>query len=83
MPRQPAKDFRSLQLYLKQAGETGIRAYVEMLIGSLQARAAQTHTHLDDVLVIALRVLLERLFPPSKPEGLPPNAGDMPGDERG
>lgn len=76
MPQRKPNDHRALQLYLKNAGETGLRAYVEMLIGALQAKAASTPGHLDDVLVIALRVLLERLFPPTREP-------EMPGDERG
>lgn len=78
MPRQQRNDHRALQLYLKQAGETGIRSYVEMLIGYLQSRAASTSSHVDDVLVIALRVLVERLFPKE-----PAKEPEMPGDERG
>ena len=76
MPRQPRNDHKALQLYLKQAGETGIRSYVEMLIGYLQSRAERSPSHVDDVIIIALRIMVERLFPP-------PKEPDMPGDERG
>lgn len=80
MPRQQRNDHRALQLYLRKAGETGVRSYVEMLIGYLQARAANTPTHVDDVLIIALRVLVDRLFPT---EAATTASEDMPGDERG
>lgn len=76
MRRQQRNDHRALQLYLKQAGETGIRSYVDMLIGYLQSRAASTPSHVDDVIIIALRIMVERLFPP-------PKEPEMPGDERG
>lgn len=61
-------DLTKLRNYLRAAGPTGLRAYVEMLIAQLQLRAASTPSQVDDLLIIALRVLLERLFPERRAE---------------
>lgn len=74
--RSAKQDRTALTHYLRNAGETGIRSYVMMLVGALQARAATTANHIDDVIALALQILVERLFPPEAPQSQEPNGQD-------
>lgn len=66
--RSAKQDRTALTHFLRNAGPVGLRGYIEMLIGTLQARASQTSSPVDDVIIIALRVMFERLFPPEAPQ---------------
>lgn len=66
--RRVRNDYTALRHYLRNAGEVGLRSYVEMLMGALRQRASQTASHIDDVIVIALEVLVARVFPAQQPD---------------
>lgn len=62
--RSPKQDRQALRHFLTNAGEVGIKSYVEMILGALRARAASTSSNIDDVIVVLLEVLVFRLFQP-------------------
>lgn len=64
----PVRDVALLRRYLSAVGEVGLRTYVWMLISQLRERASRTSSDLDDLLIVALQVLVARVFPPPPPD---------------
>lgn len=65
-PRGP-KAHPALAAFLRKAQEHTLRAYLETIVGALSQRAAQTKSGVDDIAIVVIMVLMDRLFPQEKP----------------
>lgn len=54
---------KALAGFLAKAKEHTLRAYLETVLGALAARAATTKSGVDDIAIVVITVLVDRLFP--------------------
>lgn len=59
----PMVQHKALAGFLAKAKEHTLRAYLETVLGALASRAATTKSGIDDIAIVVITVLIDRLFP--------------------
>lgn len=72
--RAPKQAHPALAAFLKKAQEHTLRAYLETVLGALAHRAATTKSGVDDIVIVVITVLVDRLFP--QEEAAPESQGN-------